>query len=194
MIPDLDTLTGHLPLGRYRTTYTDVHARFVAHPDFAGSPTRQAIWDGFIAYMSAWQDTEDLLAAELGGRRLVMAVWLGGSFVSLRNDPDNLDLSVLIDGELALACKGKPGSGRIVKLSHRDDMLATFKVSPCLIKYCYFRSPFRPQLGDPRIEEYVMMRGAFDDWWQRIRPADAPKGEPTRETADALRGYLEVEA
>lgn len=68
-------------------------------------------------------------------------------------------------------------------------------MSPCIVRQRYFRSPFRPQIaGNPDIEDYVMMRGAFDDWWQRVRPDGEAKGEPTRESAVARRGYLEVEA
>jgi hypothetical protein len=195
LIPELDDSTGHLPPGRFRVTLTEIHARFVAHDEFKTSPTRQAIWEGFVAYMTAWHRVEDRLTAETGGKPLVMCVWLGGSFVSRRWDPDNLDLTVLVDGELVDSCRGKPGIGGVRKLSHRDGMLATFKVSPCIVRYRYFRSPFRPQLvGNPDIEDYVMLRGAFDDWWQRVRPDGEPKGEPTRETASVRRGYLEVEA
>jgi hypothetical protein len=194
VIPDLDPSTGHLPLGRYRATLTEVYDRFVDHPDFADSPTRHTIWDSFIAYMTAWRTMEDQLAAELGGQRLVMAVWLAGSFISLKLDPHNIDLTVLLDGELAEACQGKPGIGAIRRLSYRDGMLETFKVSPCVVMHRYFRSPFRPQLaGHQEVEDYVMMRGAFDDWWQRTRPEGEPKDAPTRQTAAARRGYLEVE-
>jgi hypothetical protein len=74
-------------------------------------------------------------------------------------------------------------------------MLADFKVSPCVVRHWYFRSPFRSQLiGNRDVTDYVMFRGAFDDWWQRVRPPDEDKSEPTRETAVARRGYLEVEA
>ena len=195
MIPDFDESTGHLPVGRYHATLAEVHARFVDHPDFTDSPTRQAVWDGFIAYMAAWQRLDDDLAAYLGGKRLVMTTWLAGSFVSPKLDPGNLDLTVIIDGELAASCQRRPGIGQLRKLSHRDGMLKEFKVSPCVVRHRYFRSPFGPQIaGRPEVEEYVMMRGAFDDWWQRARPDGVPKGEPTLETAVARRGYLEVEA
>jgi hypothetical protein len=195
LIPDFDASTGHLPLGRYHAALEEVHARFVAHPAFTGSPTRQAVWDGFIAYMSAWRVLEDNLAEYLGGKRLLMTTWLAGSFVSGKFDPGNLDLTLLVDGELAASCRGKPGIAGIKKLSHRDAMLAMFRVSPCIVQHRYFRSPFRQQIvGNPEIKDYVMMRGAFDDWWQRARPDGVPKGEPTRGTADARRGYLEVEA
>lgn len=195
MIPGLDVSTGHLPLGRYHATLAEIHGRFVSHPDFAKSSTRQAVWDGFIAYMTAWRRLEDELAAYLGGERLVMTTWLAGSFVSRKPDPGNLDLTIFVDGELAASCRGKPGIGQINKLSHRDAMLRIFKVSPCVVRYRYFRSPFLPQIvGRPELEEYVMMRGAFDDWWQRARPDGVAKGEPTPETAAAIRGYLEVDA
>lgn len=194
MIPDLDASTGHLPLGRYHATLEEVHSRFVAHPHFTGSPTRQAVWDGFVAYMLAWRRLEDTLSSHLGGERLVMATWLAGSFVSSKFDPGNLDLTVFIDGDRAASCQEKPGIGQLKKLAHRDGMLARFKVSPCVVKYQYFRSPFLTQLaGNPLAQEYAMLRGAFDDWWQRARPDGVPKGEPTPETAAACRGYLEVE-
>jgi hypothetical protein len=195
LIPDLDASTGHLPLGRYHATLDEVHARFVDHPDFTGSPTRQAVWDGFIAYVSAWHLLEDKLAEHLHGKRFLMAIWLAGSFISGKFDPGNLDLTLLVDGELVASCRGKPGIAGIKRLSHRDGMLDVFRVSPCIVQHRYFRSPFRQQLvGNPEVEDYVMLRGAFDDWWQRARPADVPKGEPTPETAVARRGYLEVEA
>ena len=125
----------------------------------------------------------------------MMAAWLAGSFISPKFDPANLDITVLLNGDLAASCRGKPGIGQLKKLSHRDGMLKTFKVSPCVVRHHYFRSPFQPQIvGNPEVEEYVMMRGAFDDWWQRARPDGAPKGEPTPDTAVARRGYLEVEA
>lgn len=195
MIPDLDTSTGHLPLGRYHASLVEVNARFVTDPAFAGSPTRWRVWDGFVAYMSAWHALEDKLAEHTAGRRLVMTTWLAGSFVSGKFDPANLDLTLLVDGELAESCRGKSGIAGIKRLSHRDGMLAMFYVSPCIVRHRYFRSPFRQQIvGNPEVEDYVMMRGAFDDWWQRTRPGGVPKGEPTRASAEARRGYLEVEA
>lgn len=127
LIPDLDATTGHLPLGRYHATLTEVYDRFVSHPDFVGSPTRQGIWDGFIAYMAAWRGLDDRLAADLGGMRFVKAAWLGGSFISRKFDPHNLDVTLLVDGQLADSCKGKPGIAAIKKLSHRDGMLEAFK-------------------------------------------------------------------
>jgi hypothetical protein len=195
LIPDLAASTGHLPLGRYHATLSEVHSRFVVHSDFEGSPTREAIWQGFIAYMAAWGCLEDTMAPYLGGERLILTTWLAGSFVSSKFDPDNLDLTLLIDGERAASCQGKPGINQLKKLTYRDGMLEVFKVSPCLIRYHYFRSPFLQHIvGRPEVQEYVVLRGAFDDFWQRARPEGLPKGEPTPATAAARRGYLEVEA
>jgi hypothetical protein len=195
VIPDLVASTGHLPVGRYLATLDEVHSRFVAHPDFEGSPTREGIWQGFIAYLSAWGRLEDTMAAYLGGERLLLATWLAGSFVSSKFDPHNVDLTLILDGEQVDSCQGKPGISQLRKLTHRDRMLEVFKVTPCPVRYRYFRSPFMQHItGRPEVEEYVMLRGAFDDFWQRARPDGAPKGEPTPETAAARRGYLEVEA
>jgi hypothetical protein len=195
LIPELDTATGHLPLGRYHATLDEVYQRFVSHPAFAESPTRELIWDGFVAYMLAWHVLEEKLTEFLGGKRLVMSTWLGGSFISAKPDPGNLDVTLLVDGELAASCQGKPGIGSLKRLSYRAGMLEEFRVSPCIVRYHYFRSPFSQHIvGDPEVEDYVMKRGAFDDWWQRVRPDGVPKGEPTQETAAARRGYLEVDA
>jgi hypothetical protein len=192
-IPDWDQSTRHLPPGRYRATLAEIHELLVSAPAFAASETRQQVWSGFVRYLAAWRQVQAGLAAELNGNQLILALWLGGSFVSQKPNPSNLDLTVLVDGELVESCHGRPGIGALHKLTSRDKMLITFKVSPCVIQYHYFRSPFRSQIvGNAKVQDYVMFRGAFDDWWQRARPDDLPKAEPTRETAGTLRGYLEV--
>lgn len=194
-IPDWDKATGHLPPGRYRTSLEDVYDRFVAHPDMQPSSTRQAVWDGFIGYLSTWRQAEAALEPHLNGSRLASLVWLGGSFISQKLNPNNLDITLLVDGDSMESCSGKPGMGNIRSLLRRDRSEDLFKVTPCTIRYQYFRSPFRSQITEsPGIEEYVMHRGAFDDWWQRTRPEGEPKGEPTRDSAATRRGYLEVEA
>ena len=53
------------------------------------------------------------MAPYLGGERLVLTTWLAGSFVSSKFDPDNLDVTVFVDGERVALCQGKPGIGQI---------------------------------------------------------------------------------
>ncbi len=194
MVPDLDPTTGHLPPGRYRCSLTEVHDRFVLAPDMRPSEARPALWSGLLAYLGAWRDAGTCLATHLDDRPLVKSVWLAGGFTSGQHEPGNVDLTVILDGAAADLCKGKPGAGVIRSLSDRDDMLKQFRVSACVIRYRYVRSPFRLQSlgGSPEVD-YLAQRGAFDDWWQRTRPAGLPKDEPTEQTSHWTRGYLEVE-
>ena len=120
--------------------------------------------------------------------------WLAGSFVSGKVDPINLDVSVILDGESVDLCHGMPGAKKVRQLAHRDGILKKFRVSPCVFQYRFVRSPFQLQGNIPLAElDYVISRGAFDDFWQRVRPVDEPKGEPTSRSAGWSRGYLEVE-
>jgi hypothetical protein len=193
LLPDLDSASGHLPPGRYGCDLSDVHDRFVRVPDMEGSSTRSGLWSGLIGYLAAWGSAQDLLADHLGGQRLVKCVWLAGGFISAQPDPANVDLTVVLDGAAVDLCKGRPGAGIVRRLSDRDDMLRRFNVSACAFRYRYVRSPFRLQsLGGTPELDYLAARGAFDDWWQRTRPAGEPKGEPTIDTSHWNRGYLEV--
>lgn len=192
MIPPLVGDPAHLPPGRYRTTLDEVRERFVEQ--VPQSCTRREIWEGFRAYLEAWSSTEELLAPHLDGLALVRTAWLAGSFVSGKVDPSNLDISIILDGQSVARSHGKPGAKKIKALTHRDGILKRFKVSPCSFEYRFVRSPFKlEESTSPEELEYVTLRGAFDDFWQRTRPADQPKGEPTHLTADWARGYLEVE-
>lgn len=193
MVPDLDPATGHLPPGRYGCSLEEVHDRFVLAPDMRPSDARPAVWSGLLAYLAAWRDVQTGLAAHLDDRSLVKAVWLAGGFISGRHEPGNVDLTVLLDGAAVDLCKGRPGAGAIRRLSDRDDMLRRFRVSPCVVRQRYVRSPFRLQSlgGSPELD-YLAQRGAFDDWWQRTRPSGQPKDEPTEQTSHWKRGYLEV--
>lgn len=193
MVPERDPATGHLPPGRYRCSLGEVHDRFVLAADMQPSTARPALWSGLLAYLGAWRDAEADLSPHLAGRPLVKCVWLAGGFISGQHEPGNVDLTVLIDGDAVDLCKGRPGAGVVRRLSDRDDMLQRFRVSACVVRYRYVRSPFRLQSlgGSPELD-YLAQRGAFDDWWQRNRPSGQPKDEPTEQTSHWTRGYLEV--
>lgn len=189
MIPPEDPATGHLPCGRYQTDFVEVHERFVAAPQFATSTTRRTVWDGLTGYLAHW----DTVSQQLGLPGLLMRVWLGGSFVSAKLDPGNADMTLVVSGEKRRAAKGLVGAGRLVKLTHRQAMLAQFKVSPLVLQWEPVPHVFRPETLDPVAREYLTMRGAWDDWWQRVRPPTGNStGAPTLGSAAPVRGYLEV--
>jgi hypothetical protein len=192
MIPSLDPSTGLLPVGRHVASFSEIEAVLVLGPQFAASTTRAGLWEGLRRYLALWASVQEHLGERLGERRLLKWLWLGGSFVSDRIDPHNLDLTLFADGPAIADCKGVPGVGRIVKLSHRAGMLDRYGVSPIVIKYYPVPSPFVLDALTPEQREYIALRGGFDDWWQRARPEGEPKGPPTMHTVDRVRGYLEV--
>ena len=86
MIPAIRPGEDALDLGRHPTTMAEFEARFVTHPDFASSTTRSGIWQ-------EWQAATDYLRQQLP----VAAVWIGGSFVTAKLDPSDLDCTYLLD-------------------------------------------------------------------------------------------------
>lgn len=79
----------------------------------------------------------------------------------------------------------------LARLASREKLQRTLRVTPSVVDYTYFRSPWKGGHG-PLDQEYLIKRGAFDDWWTRARPEGEPKGPPTRETGKWVRGYVEV--
>ena len=191
MIPAVDPRTGHLPCGRYQTDFDEVHARYVTAPAFASASTRLDVWHGLVAYLAEWDATQVMLGSNLPGP-LLTRVWLGGSFVSTKLDPGNADLTLVLSGEARRAATGQVGAGRIAKLTVRSNMLSRFRVSPLVLQHEAVPHVFRPEALNPIEREYLTMRGSWDDWWQRARPADEAQGAPTLHTVESVRGYLEV--
>lgn len=191
MIPALDPATGHLPRGRYLCDFPEIEQRFVSDFSFTASATRAEVWRGLLDYLGAWDDTQTALSAHLPGP-LVLGAWLGGSFVSGAVNPANADLTVLVSGDALRAARGHPGAGRITKLSYRDGMLQQYLVSPLVLRYEPIARVFQPERLTPDERDYLTMRGVWDDWWQRARPAGVADAEPTVDTAHPVRGYLEV--
>ncbi|MET9568013.1 hypothetical protein ABZY34_02500 [Streptomyces virginiae] len=159
---------------------------------FSESRTRKTLWTGLEAYLSRFLELEDRHGEALGGQGLIHAVWLGGSFVSTKVNPQNIDLTVLIDEAASESIKGLSGTRWLISAFNRKARLTEFGVSPLRVGYRPVVSVFRAELLDPRDQAYLRERGAWDDWWQRCRPDGVDKTEPTLETAMPQRGYLEV--
>lgn len=188
MIPELSDDTGHLPPGRYRTTLAEVHERFVLHPQFANSLTRRSIWSGFLNYVATWRGAEEAVDSD----PILQSVWLAGSFASATQDPDDLDVTPVVDREALLSVQGRPGSKRLRKLiGHRSAVTAAFRVEPFVLEWVPAASTLRPTAVGSSVRDYLERRGALDDWWQRVRP-DGPKQAPEVGHALPRRGYLEV--
>jgi hypothetical protein len=184
---------GHLPLGRHPASLGEVKAAFVDAPALKDSTTRTACWDGLQTYLELWGRLETKIEAALDGRRLIKCLWLAGSFISGKPDPNNVDLTLIVEADvLDRAAQMRLGVSKpLDRLICRQRILELFRVSPIIIRYRYFRSPF-PGGFEPEQSEYQQARGGFDDWWCRLRQPGEDKQAPTVETGGWRRGYVEV--
>lgn len=177
--------------GRYQVDADEAKALLVDHPRFEESTTRAEIWSGFEEYMSRFFALEEQFAEILEGESLVHCVWLGGSYVSSRLNPSNIDMSVLVDTASEQKIKGRPKSGWMVEAFSREKIKDRYKVSPLRVPYRLVESVFVSHRLPVEDQDYLRERGAWDDWWQRCRPA-GEKTAPMLDTARPRRGYLEV--
>ncbi|WP_420077019.1 DUF6932 family protein [Streptomyces sp. JL3001] len=180
-----------LPPGRFHVAYEEARALLVDHERFQGSDTRRQIWDGFESYLARFFVLEEHFGALLEGEPLIHRLWLGGSYVSSKLNPSNIDVAVLVNTPGEKRIKGKPRAGWMTKAFDRNDVLPEFRVSSLRISYRPVRSVFKSRTLAAEDQDYLRERGAWDDWWQRCRPPGA-KGAPTLESAEPRRGYLEV--
>ncbi|MGW8630085.1 DUF6932 family protein [Streptomyces sp. NPDC055793] len=192
MLPSF-AANGFLPLGRYSVSLDEAEAMLVSAPEFQDSDTRQALWDGLHNYLDRFLTLEDVHADVMGGHTLVHRLWLGGSFVSTKTDPGNVDATLLIDVRAERAVRGRPGSKWLTTaFQSRDNMLRKFGVSPVRVGYQPVGHVFRPERFTAEERTYFMERGVWDDWWQRCRLPCGTDRAPSRESALPARGYLEV--
>jgi hypothetical protein len=188
MMPSFDLETGHLPVGRYSCTPEEAQDQLVADPRFANSRTRAELWRNLEKYLAQFFALEDKYADVLPAP-LLDRVWLGGSFVSAKLDPRNVDATLIVNQEARTALRGKPGVGLFAR--SRDSVLAEYKVSRLFLNYEPVVHVFRLNEMEDSERNYLAGRGAWDDWWQRRRGDGKPEG-PTVETCAPRRGYLEV--
>ncbi|MFJ5103807.1 DUF6932 family protein [Streptomyces sp. NPDC088554] len=192
MLPSF-AANGFLPLGRYSVSVQEARAALVDAPEFRDSDTRPGLWDGLHDYLDHFFVLEDAHAGILNGVALVHRVWLGGSFVSTKRDPRNIDVTLLIDNRAEHAVRGKPGSKWLTTaFKSRDRMKEKFGVSPVRVGYRPVSHVFRPELMSSEERSYFTERGVWDDWWQRCRLPDRADRSPSEESAAPARGYLEV--
>ncbi|RST11812.1 hypothetical protein E2C00_13105 [Streptomyces sp. WAC05374] len=186
-------VNGFLPLGRHSVSLSDAESMLVSAPQFRDSPTRQTLWDGLIDYLDVFLTLEDTYASLLDGTPLIHRVWLGGSFVSTKLDPRNIDTTLLIDTDAERAVRGHPGSKWLTTaFQSRDRMREKYGVSPVRIGYRRVARVFEPERFIPEERTYFTERGVWDDWWQRCRLPDQEDRSPSERSAAPARGYLEV--
>nr|WP_203615028.1 hypothetical protein [Streptomyces sp. SID13726] len=180
-------------MGRYSVSFDEAESLLVSAPQFEDSRTRTRLWDGLHDYLDRFLTLEDAYADALGGLPLIHSLWLGGSFVSAKLDPANIDVTLLIDTRAERAVRGKAGSKWLTSaFQSRSRMREKFGVSPLRIGYRPVPHVFEPERFTPDERTYFTERGVWDDWWQRCRLPDAEDRSPSEDSAAPARGYLEV--
>ncbi|BBY41813.1 DUF6932 family protein [Mycolicibacterium celeriflavum] len=171
MIPKL-TDDGDLPRGRFCASVEDIEKRFVADSAYEESTTREQIWSDFI----------DLVELIRRLRVRVPAAFVGGSFVTDKTDPSDVDAALFID----MSRITRPDTfSEVEKIVANPKVDLGLKVDAFLIQW----HPDGTQVG--REPNYIGQRGTWDDFWQR-KVAKADRNPPQRSHAMPVRGYLEV--
>ena len=177
MLPCLDPGTGLLPPGRHVCTAAEVEIGLVKSNGFSASATRPEIWDHWNAALGVLQSSV-----------LVHAAWLGGSFTTSKLDPDDIDVTFIINGD-DLIQRGAPDQ-RIVSLFEGNNQLKS-QLNLRVDSYAFAWQPDTPGVRNRSRNASLWARGYWDDWWQRVR--QSPKGSASV-PGDSVprRGYLEV--
>lgn len=183
--------------GRTRMELQDVQQEWV--DKFPESETRQDLWEKFNTYLARFAEFEELL--QNGGlldasESFVKYVWIGGSFVSDKENPNNLDLTVFINGNIAEKIKGQEGSGWVNRHAFSRKELGKkdhefYGLTPIKVLYYPVEQIFHPKDCTENEIEYMIDRGRWDDWLQRKR--DDNTREITVSSCETRRGYVEVQ-
>lgn len=183
-IPDLSA-EGMLPLGRFSCTLEALEDRFVDDPQFVTSSTRSQIFEDFLAVVG-------LLRAFAPD--LIECVWIGGSFVTDRLDPDDIDCLFVLHGPTFDALPSNAARSRVKRFNTKDYVRSqlNMRVESFLLIRVPFANPWTKGGVHPEAAPYTQVRGAWDDWWLRTRTGEAPDEPPRIESAEPRRGYLEV--
>nr|WP_280331070.1 hypothetical protein [Nocardia wallacei] len=166
----------------------DVVDHLVESDQMQGSATRADLFGGLAAYLEAWDDLDVFLKTP---HRLLKTIWIAGSFATSTLDPNDIDVSPIVDGELASTYAGKPGSGRLRDLiGDRRKLRSKYGLDVFPIRWRPVVHVLTPGTWDNDDAAYLSDRGKFDDFWQRCRVDGSDV--PSRESCTSRRGYLEV--
>jgi hypothetical protein len=179
VIPELDPVTGLLPLGRHVCAEAEVEAVFVSASRFAASLTRRDVWN-------EWQQAAQLLQ----GAVVVHAAWLGGSFTTSKIDPGDIDVTFIFDADDYT--QRQTQDQQVVSLFSTAQVKAVLGLRVDSYAIPWTSIPQPQSYGRNQIhDQYYWARGYWDDWWQRHQLGG--KGSPpVLADASPRRGYLEV--
>nr|WP_218062937.1 hypothetical protein [Arthrobacter sp. SDTb3-6] len=146
---------------------------------FGTSTDRRAkLWDDFLT-----------ATALLRSHVPVCAVWMGGSYFTIKPEPDDIDCVFLVEASAAesainesAAVIGAFASGKSVRRGLGLE-LDTFIL------------PWAPDattgMSHPFVRDYYRTRGYWDDLWSKMR-SGSKGATPVKLDSHPRRGYLEV--
>lgn len=119
----------------------------------------------------------------------VNALWLSGSYLTGKENPNDIDAVFLVDHD-RIARLESDASRRILTVEGLRILARTFslRIDPYLLPW---RARPATAVDDDVDRNCLRIRGYWDDFWMRMRTV--PKGStPTRQCALPRRGYVEV--
>ncbi|WP_330261732.1 DUF6932 family protein [Streptomyces sp. NBC_00539] len=176
-LPALDPDTGFLPPGRYAASLDVLYAEFVEALD---SPRRRELW-------SEWEHHRAAVEAWTGE---ITRLWVGGSFISGKQEPSDVDVTYLLRSEVY----DRLDQESLVSLGELTDQPWCTEHSMRIDAYVVRlpdAMPFwqmMPSLFTSATSESFRDIGLYDEVWQRTRASSDPAGR----LGELRRGYVEV--
>lgn len=172
LLPELEVQSGALPSGRYRVTREQMQERFTS------TPRRAELWDH-------WTTATELLQSHVQ----VCAAWIGGSYLTSKPEPGDIDCVYIIDSHHIETATGE--ARQVLEAFARQSVIRQvfgLELDTFILEWRASATPLR---SNPEVRSYHQVRGYWDDLWSKMRSAH--KGaEPKRLDSHPRRGYVEV--
>lgn len=118
----------------------------------------------------------------------VCSVWIGGSFVTSKTDPADLDVTWIVHRGDFERVRSDAKTAQMIERFARSKLKPKVSIDSYMMAY---EAIPQPDMSDHVQKRYWIPRGHWDDWWQRVRQTTEGL-DPTPLDAAPCRGYLEV--
>ena len=162
--------------GRYRWTLDDIAAKYLPETQY-GQTRRQVIWELFKVATETLRQTVP-----------VAAVWIGGSFLSTKAEPSDVDAIYIVRGKAYEALHDEQDRQLVSLFSGGEQLKARGLLVDSYVFHWTPRASNGPRTDSERQE--LTARGYWDDWLQRHKLDRSTAA--TDEDALPVRGYVEV--
>lgn len=171
MIPPTHASTGCLPPGRYSVEEDEIVERFVQVNDH-----RRQLWE-------EWRQTTELLRSHVP----VAMAWIGGSFLSDKEQPGDIDCVYFAEVDLLDQVRSPDGLRALeVIAKNATQAVLDLRVDTFLVPWMA-----NATTSSASAPQYYTRRGWWDDFWGRMR-SPGTDNQAMRLATVPRRGYLEV--